>query len=346
MIAAITREILLRQDYLPDTKIQSIYFGGGTPSILTAEQLDMLFDTIHKNFKVSENIEITLEANPDDITPEKLSIWHNCGINRLSVGIQSFHEQVLTWMNRAHNAEQALQCLQLINDSDINNYSADLIYGVPISDNSLLLDDLEKLISFNPSHISAYCLTIEPKTVFGHALKNGKLEEVSEDTAASQFLMINEQLTAHNYLQYEVSNYCKPGYESFHNNNYWQGIPYLGLGPGAHSFNGKNRHYSVSNNAIYLKKLKENELALDTDYLLESDRINEYIMTSLRTASGLSFERLKNKYEHDYLQKNNDLLKRWQAAGLCEINNEHLQLTLKGMLLADKLAADTFLVDW
>jgi oxygen-independent coproporphyrinogen-3 oxidase len=345
MVNAICKELRLRKDYLQTEIIESIYFGGGTPSLLNEAELTKIMITISEHFNLSDHAETTLEANPDDITPLKLKAFYNAGINRLSVGVQSFDPHILKWMNRAHDAQEAMNCLNWIKESDISNYSADLIYGIPTGSNQQLLNDIKQLIAFEPNHISAYCLTIEPKTVFGHKLEKGTLKEVDEELAANQFLIIDETLSKAGYRHYEVSNYCLPGYESFHNNNYWRGVKYLGIGPGAHSFNGSNRQFNISNNPKYIQSIQQGRLPLQEDLLTKNDRINEYLMTSLRTAEGIDTNILLSRFNYNFFGENNSIIESWEAEKLCLRNENGITLTLKGMLLADKLAADLFIVD-
>lgn len=345
MVEAICKEIELQQDYLKGEAIESIYFGGGTPSILEENQLKSILDTLNKHHTVSSNAEITFEANPDDITPEKLKMLFQNGINRLSVGIQSFDEEILKWMNRAHDSKEAFQCLEWIKESEFNNFSLDLIYGIPNSSHETWEQDLKTLVDFQPPHISSYCLTIEPNTVFGRWQQKGKLNEASEDYASEQFLHLAEYLREANYEHYEVSNFAKAGFHSLHNSSYWQQKPYLGIGPSAHSYDGKNRQFNISNNAKYLKALEKNEIPAEMDILTTEDRINEYLMTSLRTSAGCNLQYLRNKLNYDLLKNAKPQIEQWKSSGLCILEGNHLKLTLKGRLLADKLASDLFLVN-
>ena len=346
MVDAIIQELNLRVNYLNSNEISSIYFGGGTPSLLSAHQLNQIMEAVRGHFSFAENIEITLEANPDDINQENLSTFISAGVNRLSLGVQSFHEPILKWMNRAHDQKQAENALNLINASAINNYSVDLIHGIPISNEHLLAEDLDKLISFQPKHISAYCLTIEPDTVFGNLQSKGKFVGISEEKAAQQFLQVKETLEKVNYHQYEVSNYSQAGYESFHNTNYWNRVNYLGLGPGAHSFNGNSRQYNIANNALYMKSISQNELATTIETLSRNDKINEYLMTSLRTIKGLSLTVLKKEYGLDILDTYAEEIARLQKANyLVLTTDQRIKLTTEGLLIADQIAAELFLVD-
>jgi len=345
MVEAICKEIELQQDYLGGEIIESIYFGGGTPSVLEENQLVSIFNTLYKYHTISQEAEITFEANPDDITPSKLKMLYQNGINRLSVGIQSFDEEILKWMNRAHNSKEAFKCLEWINKSEFNNFSLDLIYGIPNSTHETWEKDLKTLVDFQPPHISSYCLTIEPDTVFGRWQQKGKLSEASEDYASQQFLHLAEFLQISGYEHYEVSNFAKEGFHSKHNSSYWQQKPYLGIGPSAHSYDGRNRQFNVSNNAKYLKALQKNEIPAEIDILKAEDRINEYLMTSLRTSVGCDLQYLKNELNYDLLKNAKPQIEQWKSSELCILEGDHLKLTLKGRLLADKLASDLFLVN-
>jgi len=345
MVEAICKEIELQHQYLKGELVESVYFGGGTPSVLNEDQLKSIFTALHKDHRISSDAEITFEANPDDITPTKLEMLFQNGINRLSVGIQSFDEDILKWMNRAHNSKEAFQCLEWIKESEFSNFSLDLIYGIPISRHETWEKDLKTLVDFQPPHISSYCLTIEPNTVFGRWQQKGKLNEASEDYASEQFYHLAEYLRKAKYEHYEVSNFAKNGFHSKHNSSYWQQKPYLGIGPSAHSYNGKNRQFNVSNNAQYLKALQKNEIPAEMDILTAEDRINEYLMTSLRTSVGCNFLYLKDELGYDLIKNAKPQIEQWKSSGLCILENHHLKLTLKGRLLADKLASDLFLVD-
>lgn len=345
MVESICKEIELQQDYLDGKLIESIYFGGGTPSVLTETHLKSILRSLSQYHNVDPNAEITFEANPDDIDKEKLDMLFQSGINRLSVGIQSFDENILKWMNRAHNSQEAFQCLELIKESEFDNFSLDLIYGIPISTHYTWEKDLKTLVSFQPPHISSYCLTIEPNTVFGRWQQKGKLNEASEDYASDQFLHLSDYLNNSGYEHYEVSNFAKNGFQSKHNSSYWQQKPYLGIGPSAHSYDGKNRQFNISNNAKYLKSIKSNEIPSELDVLSREDRINEYLMTSLRTSEGCNLDYLTKELNYHLLKKAKPQIEEWKNLGLCILEHNTLKLTLKGRLLADKLASDLFLVD-
>ncbi|WP_375579923.1 radical SAM family heme chaperone HemW [Marivirga tractuosa] len=345
MVEAICKEIELQQNYLEGEIVNSIYFGGGTPSVLEESHLKSILNKLKQHNVIASDAEITFEANPDDITAEKLQMLFQNGINRLSVGIQSFDEEILKWMNRAHNSKEAFQCLEWIKESEFNNFSLDLIYGIPIATHEIWEKDLKTLVDFQPPHISSYCLTIEPDTVFGRWQQKGKLTEASEDYASEQFLYLAEYLQKSAYEHYEVSNFAKDGFYSKHNSSYWQQKPYLGIGPSAHSYDGKNRQFNISNNAKYLKAIQKNEIPAEMDLLTTEDRINEYLMTSLRTSMGCDLQYLKNELNYDLIKNAKPLIEQWKSSGLCILAGHHLKLTLKGRLLADKLASDLFLVD-
>ncbi|RYZ89566.1 MAG: radical SAM family heme chaperone HemW, partial [Moraxellaceae bacterium] len=236
MVQAIAKEIELQKEYLKGQEVSTIYFGGGTPSLLLEEELHLLLNSLHRNFSIAQNPEITLEANPDDINPASLKNMAAAGINRLSIGIQSFHEPHLQLMNRAHNATEAANCVKLAQNAGFQNISIDLIYGVPAPDHDIWMRDLQKAFSLQVQHISSYALTIEPKTAFGRWAATGKFTGGTEDFVAEQFEILLEQMQANGFEQYEISNFCRPGFYSRHNSNYWRGVPYLGLGPSAHSF--------------------------------------------------------------------------------------------------------------
>ncbi|MFQ3214875.1 MAG: oxygen-independent coproporphyrinogen-3 oxidase [Marivirga sp.] len=347
MLKAIIKEISLQTDFFKaDNTVSSIYFGGGTPSILSSLEIKSILTQLKTVFNVSQGAEVTLEANPDDISEEKLKELFESGINRLSLGIQSFNSALLKWMNRTHNTNEALTALEIIKKSSFSNFSVDLIYGNPGQDLATLEQDIETLLQYNPPHISAYCLTIEEKTVLGRLLKRGKINEVEDEEAAAHFLKVNKLLTQSGYEQYEISNYCLPNKTSFHNTNYWKGIPYLGIGPGAHSFNKAERQYNVSNNAKYIKALTQDSIPAEHETLSRNDLINEYLMTALRTSEGISLEKLLIDYNFDLEKEYKPLLQQWYEQGQARISDKGtIQLTLKGKLIADKLASDLFLVD-
>lgn len=341
MIATIGKEIELRKEELKHVKIASIYFGGGTPSILNAQELNALLQKIHFNFNVDASAEITLEANPDDITVQQLTVWKNVGINRLSIGLQSFKSSDLKWMNRAHTVDDALSCVQLAKKFDFNEISVDLIYGLPDLTYSEWQNHIERVIEMDVQHISAYCLTVEEKTVLSKLVKAKNIIPAGEDAQSDQFLLLSEQLKKAGFLHYEISNFSKPGHEAVHNSNYWKGISYMGVGPSAHSFNGNYRRWNISNNSQYLKKFESNTY-FEFEVLTKNDQWNEIIMTGLRTSLGVSIDQLSSiiPLDDDFQQTLHTL----EMEGLVELNNSQLHLTEKGRLQADYIASEFFKV--
>lgn len=344
MVEAIGRELGLQKDYLAGKPVNTLYLGGGTPSLLSEEELNFLLEKLHQLFPVAPNAEITLEANPDDLNADKLRTVRKAGINRLSIGIQSFHEPHLRYLNRAHNAEEAQKCVTLAQDEGFDNISIDLIYAIPAEDHRIWQRDLARAMDLQPQHISSYCLTIEEKTAFGNWLRKGKIQEMSDDFAAEQFEMLLETLQRNGYEQYEISNFCLPGGESRHNSNYWCKETYLGVGPGAHSYNGSSRQYNVSNNGLYLKALAKDEIPADLDKLEPHDQVNEYIMTGLRTKWGVDLQKIRQEFGIDLFQENQKYLEQLRYEQKIRVQDQQLILTNQGKLLADRIASDLFVV--
>ncbi|HTJ49688.1 MAG TPA: radical SAM family heme chaperone HemW [Cyclobacteriaceae bacterium] len=342
--SAMMREIEIQKSYLKDNLIETIYFGGGTPSILSAKQLSDLLNTIRVAFQVSDNAEITVEANPDDLTKEKLFQLKEAGINRLSIGIQTFDDDVLRFLNRAHDKNAAIQCMDDARKAGFKNISIDLIYAIPGQDNDMWLRNIEQAIVLNPEHISSYSLTIEEKTVFGKWSATGKLKPVIDDVAAQQLEILVEQLERAGFDQYEVSNFGKPGFYSAHNSSYWKQQPYLGIGPSAHSYNGISRQYNISNNHIYLRTLNEGKIPCEIEALTREDHVNEYLLTTLRTSWGTDLAKLKTDYQYDLKADHHEYLDKLLSQRLADINNDVFRLTKAGKLLADKIASDLFLI--
>jgi oxygen-independent coproporphyrinogen III oxidase len=343
MIGALTKEILLQNNFIADTKIETIYIGGGTPSLLSIEELQSIFDTIKERFTVADDAEITLEANPDDINKNLLAKWKAVGINRLSVGLQSFKEAELKWMNRAHNATQSLQCLDDIEAADFKNYSVDLIYGSPLQSNEDLKNNFNIIAQRNIPHISCYALTVENGTALNKLIKEKKSPNVNTEKQAEQFQLLLEMMDANGYEQYEISNFSKKGYRSKHNSSYWQGKPYFGFGPSAHSFDGINkRRWNVSNNSLYIQSLEKNIIPYEEEVLTDKDCVNEYVMTSLRTVEGINLEILEEKF--GIKNKERILLgaEKYVVQGKIVYQNSSLILTKKGKFFADGIAGDLF----
>ena len=342
--SAMMREIEIQKSYLKDNLIETIYFGGGTPSILSAKQLADFLNTIRVAFQVSANAEITVEANPDDLTEEKLFQLKEAGINRLSIGIQTFDDYVLRFLNRAHDKNAAIQCMDDARKAGFKNISIDLIYAIPGQDNDMWLKNIGQAIALNPEHISSYSLTIEEKTVFGKWSATGKLKPVIDDVAAQQLEILVEQLERAGFDQYEVSNFGKPGFYSAHNSSYWKQQPYLGIGPSAHSYNGSSRQYNISNNHIYLRTLNEGKIPCEIEVLTLEDQVNEYLLTTLRTSWGTDLAKLKTDYQYDLRADHHEYLDKLLSQRLADINNDVFRLTRAGKLLADKIASDLFLI--
>jgi oxygen-independent coproporphyrinogen III oxidase len=337
-LLALKKEILLQKDYLspaaPSSKpvIQSIYFGGGTPSLLSEKDILGIFDTLNLYFAIEKNAEITLEANPDDLTEEKIRELKNTPVNRLSIGIQSFSDTELKLLNRAHNSSEAVASVRYAQKAGFDNITIDLIYGIQTLTNEQWEKNLDTAFSLEVPHISAYCLTVEPKTALSAFIKKGKLKNVDE-----------EKSERNNFIQYEISNFCKVNYYSRHNSSYWKNEPYLGLGPSAHSYNGSSRQWNIANNNIYIKSLENNELTFEKEVLTKEIKHNEYILTSLRTTWGCDTAYVKKGFGEEYLRH---LLKRAEpyiSQNCLSENGGILTLTNSGKFIADRIASDLFI---
>lgn len=344
LVRAISSEIALQKNYLNGESLETIYVGGGTPSILLDEELDQILNAVHANFSIAESREITLEGNPDDLTKEKLDYLFRAGINRLSVGIQTFDNAILKSLNRAHDNLMARGCIDDAKNSGFKNISIDLIYAIPGRSDEDWEKDINEAIALSPQHISSYSLTIEEKTVFGKWTKQGKMKPVDDDVAARQLALLIDILERSNYEQYEVSNFSKPGFQSRHNSNYWKNRIYLGVGPSAHSYNGESRQYNVSNNSMYLRSIQQEKVPSTVEVLSREDKINEYLLTSLRTSWGADLKILREEYSWDIINKNWDYVQSLQTKGLIEIEDNILRLTRQGRFLADKIASDLFVI--
>ena len=342
MVEAQVQEMQLREQYLQGQEVDTVYFGGGTPSLLPIKYLEKLLEKINLIFPGKKS-EITLEANPDDLDYSVLVAWKSLGIDRLSLGVQSFQNQILQRYHRAHNSEQAKKAIKLGREAGFEKFSIDLIYGYPHQDHSLWKEDLNIALELNPGHISAYALTIEPKTAFGSWTKKGKFLPASEEFIAQQYEYLLERCEQAGYLSYEISNFSIPGQMALHNSNYWKGIPYLGIGPSAHSFDGKSRGHNPASNPLYLKALKANKMPFEEEFLSSEERINEAIMIGLRTIWGVDTEALVKKFQVDILHEKQIELQKIADLDLIEIKGKILTLTRKGKLLADSIAAELFL---
>ena len=344
MIDSILRELELRADYLQNQEIESIYFGGGTPSLLTNKEIDIILDKIDSLFEVIEDAEITLEANPDDLSEERLYSLAKSRVNRLSIGIQSFFEEDLKYMNRAHSAQEAEKCLEMATKL-FDNITIDLIYGVPNMSDERWRMNVNKALSYDIAHISSYALTVEEKTALDVLIKKGKLENVDEDLAESHFKILIEETAKEGFVHYEVSNFGKEGYFSKHNTSYWLGKSYLGVGPSAHSFNGVERSWNIANNTKYIKALQQNELPLEIEELSVEDRFNEAVMIGLRTIWGVDLNRIHSEFGDDLYFKLQKNYQNFIEQGLLEVSEDnHLKATPKGKFLIDGIASDMFIV--
>jgi oxygen-independent coproporphyrinogen-3 oxidase len=345
MVDAMIQEISFRKDYLRGPKLNTIYLGGGTPSTLSETELSRLFEAIHQHFEVSSDAEITLEANPEDLTRDYLTHLKELGVNRLSIGIQSFDDENLRYLNRNHDAQQSLQAIRDAQEIGISNISIDIIYGIPGNELIHLESDLNQAIATGAQHISAYSLTIEPKTVFGHRLKKGEMQEIPEQNMASSFEFTHEYLEKNGYIAYETSNFSKPGFESKHNSSYWKQESYLGIGPAAHSFNQVSRQWNVANNANYTKQINAGIIPSEVENLSPENQINEYIMTQLRTHWGIDLSYLRERFNSIQVPFPDEEIESWIAKGFAVISEDRLKLVGKGKLIADGLSAEIFVLE-
>nr|WP_316912319.1 radical SAM family heme chaperone HemW [Aquimarina agarilytica] len=345
IIAALCSEIKLRKHELNDDRIQTIYFGGGTPSVCSTSEINQIIETIYTHYNVSKNPEITLEANPDDLSEEKITDLASTKINRLSIGVQSFFEEDLQLMNRAHNAQEALNCLQIAK-KQFTNISIDLIYGIPgMSSNERWKKNLEITIALGLPHISSYALTVEKNTALEKLIKKGTIAPVNDATAEAHYQILTATLEKEGYTNYEFSNFGKPNYFSQNNTAYWQGKKYIGIGPSAHSFDGIHRSWNIANNTLYIKGIQSNKRNFETETLTSTDRFNEYIMTGLRTIWGISLLKIATDFGQHYLKHLKNQSQAHLKNGLLEIKNEHLHITKKGKFLGDGIASDLFFLN-
>jgi len=343
-VDALLTEIELRKSVFDQQTINSIYFGGGTPSLLSEEDLTRIFETLFTSFRVSPLAEITLEANPDDLSPEKIKVLKNTPINRLSIGVQSFRDEDLRFMKRAHNAKEALSSIKSCKQAGFTNLTIDLIYGTPGMDTSAWLENLNIAFDLDIPHISSYALTVEPNTELHHQILHQKVSNVDENQSAAQFELLTSQMKRNGYEQYEISNFCKPGAYSKHNSSYWKKDMYLGLGPSAHSFYDNKRLWNVSNNTKYVKSLAQNLLPLQEEVLSLEDRYNEYVMTSLRTKWGCSIAEIETNFSSELAAYFRNEIELYVSTENVLVKKEVYYLSEKGKLLADKIASDLFKV--
>jgi len=343
MVEAICKEIKMKKDRIHG-QVGSIYLGGGTPSILSENALQKIFDTINQTFSVDTNAEITIETNPDDLTARKLKELKQLPVNRFSVGVQSFYDEDLIWMNRAHQAQEAEDCIRRSQDAGFENLTLDLIYGYPLLTDQKWLSNIEKAIELEVPHISAYALTIEPRTALAHAIKNKKQTPVNDNQSAAQFIILMDKLVNAGFEHYEISNLAKPGHYAVHNTNYWKGIDYIGIGPSAHGFNGQNRYINPANNASYQEVLNQDKLPETVEELSVHDRFNEYIMTSLRTMWGTDLQKINSDFGKDFLEETKYNLKNFEDKDWLVIDGDHIYLSQNGKLFADHIASELFIL--
>ena len=344
MVLAIAKEIQMRKNESENEIIETIYFGGGTPSVLTLAEINFLIAAVYANYAVAENPEITLEANPDDLSSERIIEWSKSKINRLSIGIQSFFEEDLQLMNRAHNSVEAKKCLEEATQY-FDNISLDLISGIPGMSNEKWKQNIETALRFGIPHISSYALTVEPKTALNKLIQTGKVAKPNDEVAQEHFAVLVATLEANDFIHYELSNFGKENYFSKNNSAYWLGKKYIGVGPSAHSYNGISRSWNVSNNSIYLKSIRENIVPHEMEILSITDRYNEYVMTGLRTIWGVSLERIGTEFGGEYLNHLNKQTRKFLNDGLLCIENGILKTTPKGKFLTDGIASDLFFLN-
>jgi len=343
MVLALCKELEMRKDEFAEIGVETIYFGGGTPSVLNTEELEQLIAAVYANYQVIGNPEITLEANPDDLTSEKILELAKSPINRLSIGIQSFFEEDLRLMNRAHSSEQAMESLSLAT-RHFNNISVDLIYGMPNMSEERWKANIEKALSFDIPHISSYVLTVEPKTALFDFVKKGLVKPAEDEVAQAHFNILNESLTVAGYSCYEISSFGKAGYFSKNNTAYWQQKKYIGIGPSAHSFDGNRRGWNINNNPKYIKSITNGILPMEIEVLSTTDKYNEYVMTGLRTIWGISLSRVEKVFGEKYKEYLMLQANRFIQEHLLYLDEDVLLATNKGKFLADGIAADLFMI--
>lgn len=341
MVLALAKEIAMRKSEFNNEIVETIYFGGGTPSVLTSYEINFLIEEVYKNYKVVENPEITLEANPDDLSSERILELSKSPINRLSIGIQSFYEEDLKMMNRAHNSVEAKKCLEEATKY-FDNISLDLIYGIPGLSDEMWRQNIQTALDFGIPHISSYALTVEPKTALSKLIQTGKVAEPQDEVASNHFMILVEMLQNNGFIHYELSNFGKGNYFSKNNSAYWLGKKYIGIGPSAHSYDGEKRGWNIANNSLYLKAIQNNELPIETETLTISDRYNEYIMTGLRTIWGVSLGRIEKEFGAEYLDYLQKQSEKFLNDELLSIENNILKPTPKGKFLTDGIASDLF----
>jgi len=344
LVEAIKKEIALRKNYLQGEDIETLYFGGGTPSILPHAAFMDIFSELAKHFTISKDAEITIEANPDDLSLKKIKELTSTPVNRLSVGIQSFFDTDLKFLNRIHTGDEAERCVHHLQEMGFKNITIDLIYGIQTLSNEQWNKNIEKAFQLNVNHISSYSLTVEPKTVFASMIQKKSIPNVDDVKSAEQFEILMDSMLANGFLHYEISNFCKEGFYSKHNSSYWLGKSYLGLGPSAHSYNGVVRQWNVKSNSKYISSLKENIIPMENEILTEHQKYNEYILTSLRTMWGVDEKKIESDFSKDVYERYLKSVIEKINEGYVEKEAGKLTLTRKGKLYADKISSDLFII--
>lgn len=342
MMQSMLEEMELRKTYIEEEKISSIYFGGGTPSILAAEDIERFIERINQLHPLENNIEITLEANPDDINEEKLNAWKKAGINRLSIGIQSFNQNELHLLKRAHTAIQAIEAVKNAQDKGFHNLSLDLIYAIPNQTDETWLSNLNKIVELDVPHLSCYALTIEEKTELHYLINKKKCASQDEEMVERHFILLHQWAANNGFLAYEISNFCKPGKEAVHNSNYWKGNHYIGIGPSAHSYNKTSRQWNLSSNAAYIKQVRAKTSWFETEILTPTQKFNEHLLTGLRTSKGVNLEEMRHTFGADFSHDFEKGILAYTKSGLIQNNNGNIVLSLKGRLLSDHIIGNLF----
>ena len=344
IITAICQELIIRKDFFdPKETISSIYFGGGTPSVLFIKEIDEILGAVYSHYNVEKNAEITFECNPDDLTQDYLRELKFVGINRLSIGVQSFNDEYLKWMNRSHDASQSKKSIEYGAEAGFNNITLDLIYGLPQLSNKEWSANLNEALSLPVNHLSAYSLTMEENTPYIKLVNQGKYKKPSDDISSSHYQILVQQTTDLGWEHYEVSSFCKPGNYSKHNSSYWSGNKYIGVGPSAHSYDGNSRYWNVSDNKSYLECISTKKRYFESEELTVSNRVNEYLLTGLRTKWGVDLELLSNKYDYNVMSLFEKDIKYWISLNWLEMKDSNMKLTNKGMLFADHISSTLFL---
>lgn len=345
MLKAMAMELALQREYLANKQIDTVYFGGGTPSVLQASEIKYLLDEANRYYDITNVSEITIEANPDDLDKKKVDALRGTPVTRFSIGIQSFYDDDLKWMNRAHTGQEADSAIKRVQDAGFNDITADLIYGYPLLTHEKWLNNMLKLAHLHVPHISAYSMTVEPRTALAQFIKIGKQKPMDEEQAAAQFLQLIEILESFHYEHYEISNFAFPNQYAQHNTNYWKSEPYLGIGPSAHSFNGHQRQWNINNNHQYIADILNHTVPAEIEWLSKVNRVNEYIMTSLRTMWGLDLSYIERLYGRALFGTILDNAKQFEKENKLFREHNRLKLTIEGKLMADLIAAELFVED-